>query len=435
MDKNRKTAFDALLEIHTKNAYSNIAVNRAVAKNIPDDEAFVRNIVYGVLENQIFLDHKLSQLMKQKLKKVNPKALVLLRMGAYQIEFADSVPAYAAISESVNIAKKVCRGLDGFVNGVLRSYERRNGDFAMPDVSAEPSGYLSVKYSYNKDIVDMWLRMYGFEKTEMLMKAGNQAPPLTIRVNRLKTSLDDLKVKLEEKGFHAEKIKTGNAEYDEILSEMALNVYGNGIISSDFYKTGMFSVQDISSMLMVSALGPQAGETIIDLCAAPGGKSLCAAEMTGDRAEIISCDVYEHKIELIKKAAERVGASSVNACVNDALIVNERFIGTADRVIVDAPCSGLGVVRRRPEIKLHTTLENIKDLADIQLKILENAASYLKKNGVLVYSTCTISEYENDRVVDMFLKKYKNFSVVCKKQLFPDTDSSDGFYFTVLQRF
>lgn len=435
MDKNRKTAFDALLEIHTKNAYSNIAVNRAVAKNIPDDEAFVRNIVYGVLENQIFLDHKLSQLMKQKLKKVNPKALVLLRMGAYQIEFADSVPAYAAISESVNIAKKVCRGLDGFVNGVLRSYERRNGDFAMPDVSAEPSGYLSVKYSYNKDIVDMWLRMYGFEKTEMLMKAGNQAPPLTIRVNRLKTSLDDLKVKLEEKGFHAEKIKTGNAEYDEILSEMALNVYGNGIISSDFYKTGMFSVQDISSMLMVLALGPQAGETIIDLCAAPGGKSLCAAEMTGDRAEIISCDVYEHKIELIKKAAERVGASSVNACVNDALIVNERFIGTADRVIVDAPCSGLGVVRRRPEIKLHTTLENIKDLADIQLKILENAASYLKKNGVLVYSTCTISEYENDRVVDMFLKKYKNFSVVCKKQLFPDTDSSDGFYFTVLQRF
>lgn len=435
MDKNRKTAFDALLEIHTKNAYSNIAVNRAVAKNIPDDEAFVRNIVYGVLENQIFLDHKLSQLMKQKLKKVNPKALVLLRMGAYQIEFADSVPAYAAISESVNIAKKVCRGLDGFVNGVLRSYERRNGDFAMPDVSAEPSVYLSVKYSYNKDIVDMWLRMYGFEKTEMLMKAGNQAPPLTIRVNRLKTSLDDLKVKLEEKGFHAEKIKTGNAEYDEILSEMALNVYGNGIISSDFYKTGMFSVQDISSMLMVSALGPQAGETIIDLCAAPGGKSLCAAEMTGDRAEIISCDVYEHKIELIKKAAERVGASSVNACVNDALIVNERFVGTADRVIVDAPCSGLGVVRRRPEIKLHTTLENIKDLADIQLKILENAASYLKKNGVLVYSTCTISEYENDRVVDMFLKKYKNFSVVCKKQLFPDTDSSDGFYFTVLQRF
>lgn len=435
MDKNRKTAFDALLEIHTKNAYSNIAVNRAVAKNIPDDEAFVRNIVYGVLENQIFLDHRLSQLMKQKLKKVNPKALVLLRMGAYQIEFADSVPAYAAISESVNIAKKVCRGLDGFVNGVLRSYERRNGDFAMPDVSAEPSEYLSVKYSYNKDIADMWLRMYGFEKTEKLMKAGNQAPPLTIRVNRLKTSLDDLKAKLEEKGFRTEKIRTGSEEYDEILSEMALNVYGNGIISSDFYKTGMFSVQDISSMLMVSALDPQAGETIIDLCAAPGGKSLCAAEMTGDRAEIISCDVYEHKIELIKKSAERIGVSSVNACVNDALIVNKRFVGTADRVIVDAPCSGLGVLRRRPEIKLHTTLDNIKELADIQLKILENAVSYLKENGVLVYSTCTISEYENDRVVDMFLKKYKNFSVECKKQLFPDTDSSDGFYFTVLQRF
>ena len=161
MDKNRKTAFDALLEIQTKKAYSNIAVNRAVTKNIPDDEAFVRNLVYGVLENQIFIDHRLSQLMKQKLKKVNPKALTLLRMGAYQLEFADSVPAYAAINESVNIAKKVCRGLDGFVNGVLRSYERRNGDFEMPDKSAEPSRYLAVKYSYNEDIAEMWLNMYG----------------------------------------------------------------------------------------------------------------------------------------------------------------------------------------------------------------------------------------------------------------------------------
>lgn len=435
MDKNRKTAFDALLEIQTKNAYSNIAVNRAITKNDPDDEAFVRNIVYGVLENQIFLDYRLSQLMKQKLKKVNPKALVLLRMGAYQIEFADSVPAYAAISESVNIAKKVCRGLDGFVNGVLRSYERRKADFAMPDASAEPSEYLSVKYSYHKDIVGMWIRMYGFERTEKLMKAGNQAPPLTVRVNRLKTSIGDLKAELEKRGFRAEKVITGNEEYDRTLSEMALNVYGNGIISSDLYKNGMFSVQDISSMLMVSALAPKAGETIIDLCAAPGGKSLCAAEMTGDSAEIISCDVYEHKVELIKKAAERVGVRSVKAFVNDALIVNERFESTADRVIVDAPCSGLGVVRRRPEIKLHTTLEGVKDLAEIQLKILENATSYLKENGVLVYSTCTVSEYENDNVVEMFLKKYKNFSIVCKKQLFPDIDNADGFYFTVLQRF
>ena len=435
MDKNRKTAFDALLDIQTKKAYSNIAVNRAVTKNIPDDEAFVRNLVYGVLENQIFLDHRLAQLMKQKLKKVNPKALTLLRMGAYQLEFADSVPAYAAISESVNIAKKVCRGLDGFVNGVLRSYERRNGDFEMPDASAEPSKYLSVKYSYNEDIADMWLRMYGFDRTESIMKAGNQAPPLTIRVNRLKTDAEALRAMLEERGFSVKDPSTGSEEYDEALKGFALNVSGNGLISSDLYKNGYFSIQDISSMLMLSALAPEPGDTLLDLCAAPGGKSMCAAEMMGDNGIVISCDIYEHKVELMKNAAARLGLKCVDPEINDALVHNERFDSSADCVIADVPCSGLGVVRRNPEIKLHTSLENVKDLAGIQLKILDNAARYVKEKGRLVYSTCTVSQYENENVTEMFLKKNKNFSVLKTVQLLPDSDNADGFYFTVMQRF
>ncbi len=435
MDKNRKTAFDALLEIETKKAYSNIAVNRAVTKNIPDDEAFVRNLVYGVLENQMFLDHRLSQLMKQKLKKVNPKALTLLRMGAYQLEFADSVPAYAAISESVNIAKKVCRGLDGFVNGVLRSYERRNGDFEMPDKSAEPARYLSVMYSYNEDIASMWISMYGIEKAESIMKAGNQAPPLTIRVNRLKTDAQTLRNMLETRGFTVKDALTGNDEYDRALDGLALNITGNGLIASDLYRDGYFSVQDISSMLMVSMLAPQKGDKLIDLCAAPGGKSMCAAEMMNDIGSVISCDIYGHKVELMKKAAERLGIKCVNAEINDALIYNERFAGSADCVIADVPCSGLGVVRRKPEIKLHTSIDDVKELADIQLKILDNAALYVKEKGHLVYSTCTVSEYENEQVLKLFLKKNKKFSVLKTVQLLPDIDNADGFYFTVLQRF
>ncbi len=435
MDKNRKAAFDALLEIQTKKAYSNIAVNRAVTKNIPDDEAFVRNLVYGVLENQMFLDHRLSQLMKQKLKKVNPKALTLLRMGAYQLEFADSVPAYAAISESVNIAKKVCRGLDGFVNGVLRSYERRNGDFEMPDMSAEPSRYLSVKYSYNEDIASMWLGMYGFEKTESIMKAGNQTPPLTIRVNRLKTDAETLRTMLEERGFCVEAARTGNDEYDAALDGLALNVTGNGLIASELYRDGYFSVQDISSMLMVSALAPQPGDTLLDLCAAPGGKSMCAAEFMNDTGRVISCDIYEHKVELMKRAAERLGLNCMNAQMNDALAYNEHFDSMADCVIADVPCSGLGVVRRKPEIKLHTSLDNVKELAEIQLKILNNAALYVKEKGRLVYSTCTVSDHENDEILKLFLKKNKNFSVLKTVQLLPDSDNADGFYFTVLQQF
>lgn len=435
MDKNRKAAFDALLEIETKNAYSNIAVNRAIAKNIPDNEALVRKLVYGVVENQIFLDHRLSQLIKSRLKKVDPKALTLLRMGAYQLEFADSIPAYAAINESVNIAKKVCRGLERFVNGVLRSYERKNGSFDMPSFQDEPSLYLSLKYSYNKDIVDMWLEMYGLERAESLMRAGNQTPPLTIRVNRLKTDAKTLKAMLEDRNFKVDTAVSKNEKYNDMLSEMALNVSGTGLISSDLYQKGLFSVQDISSMIMLSEIDPKPGMTVIDLCAAPGGKSMCAAELMKDEGMIISCDIYGHKVELIKKASERLGISCIRPLMNDALKINRSFTEAADIVIADVPCSGLGVVRRKPEIKLHTAAEDIRTLADIQLKILENAALYVKKGGRLIYSTCTISKYENEHTSEMFLKKNKDFLTLSTTQLFPDNDSADGFYFTVLQRF
>jgi 16S rRNA (cytosine967-C5)-methyltransferase len=432
MDRNRKTAFDALLEIETKGAYSNIAVNRSIEKNRPDDQAFVRNLVYGVLENQILLDFRLSQLMKQPLKKVNKKALILLRMGAFQIEFADSVPSYAAISESVNIAKKVCRGLDGFINGVLRAYSRKNGEFNMPE---EPAEYLAVKYSYNREIVSMWLDMYGFDMTEALMRSGNAAPPLTIRVNTLKTTSQKLCKRLESEGFTAKKISSGNNEYDRMLEKIALNVSGSGLIESDMYKEGLFSVQDISSMIAISALNPQQGDTILDLCAAPGGKSLFAAELTGDSGQIISCDIHEHKLELMKKAAERLDIKSMKVMKNDALVFRPEFEEIADKVIVDAPCSGLGVVRRKPEIKLHTTLKDIENLAGIQLQILENASRYVRKNGMLIYSTCTVSKYENEHVIKMFFQKNKSFYLIKESQLFPNINNADGFYFTVLQRF
>ena len=181
MDKNRKAAYEVLFDIETKGAYSNIALNRTMEKLHPDNEALVRNIVYGVLENLIYIDYKLQKLVSTKLRKLRPQVLVLLRMGAYQIEFMESVPAYAAINESVVIAKKVCRGLDGFVNGVLRNYDRKWQEIILPDAQKDPAHYLSVKYSYKKDIAEMWLEMYGFERTESIMKAGNNPPPLTTR--------------------------------------------------------------------------------------------------------------------------------------------------------------------------------------------------------------------------------------------------------------
>ncbi len=435
MDKNRKAAYDTLFEIETKGAYSNIALNRTIEKNHPDDEAFVRKLVYGVLENLIYIDYKLSHLVKTKLKKLKPQVLVLLRMGVYQIEFMESVPSYAAINESVIIAKKVCRGIEGFVNGVLRNFDRQWKGIVLPDYAKDPVEYLSVKYSYNKDIAEIWLKMYGFENTEKIMKAGNSTPPLTIRVNRLKTDIRELRSHLQNRGFEVSEVKTGTAEYDKFLSEIALNVSGSGLLETDLFKEGFFSVQDISSMIAISTLNPQPEDILIDICGAPGGKSLCAAEMMNNKGRVITCDIHQHKLELISKTAEKMGVSIIEVMQNDGTVFREEFKGIADKVIVDAPCSGLGVVRRKPEIKIHMTENDIKALADIQLKILETSAKYLKENGILIYSTCTMSEYENRGVLDMFLQKNKNFFSVVEKQLLPNIDSSDGFYFTVLQRF
>lgn len=425
MDNNRRTAYEVLMAVETESAYSNIALNDAVKRRSPDDEAFVRTLVYGVIENQIYLDYKLSHFVRSGLKKVRPQALILMRMGAYQLEFLGGVPDYASISETVKIAKKVCRGLEGFINGVLRAYQRGSEGVPMPDEGKDPAGALAVRYSYTEDIAELWMRMFGRDEAERLMAAGNEAPPLTVRVNRLKTDAETLAEDLRSRGFGAE----------IILDGMALELKGTGVLRDVTQESGLFSVQDVSSMEMIRALNPQPGETVLDVCAAPGGKSLAAAEWMENRGRVISCDVYDHKLKLIEKAAERLGVTILETQKNNGTVRNENFVEIADKVIVDAPCSGLGVVRRKPEIKLRIKRKDMEKLAEVQLKILENSAGYLRENGTLIYSTCTVSDIENRGVIDRFLKKNKNFSIVLEKQLLPYIDSSDGFYFCALQRF
>ena len=425
MDNNRRTAYEVLMAVETEGAYSNIALNDAVKRRSPDDEAFVRTLVYGVIENQIYLDYKLSHFVRSGLKKVRPQALILMRMGAYQLEFLGGVPDYASISETVKIAKKVCRGLEGFINGVLRAYQRGSEGVPMPDEGKDPAGALAVRYSYTEDIAELWMRMFGRDEAERLMAAGNEAPPLTVRVNRLKTDAETLAEDLRSRGFGAE----------IILDGMALELKGTGVLRDVTQESGLFSVQDVSSMEMIRALNPQPGETVLDVCAAPGGKSLAAAEWMENRGRVISCDVYDHKLKLIEKAAERLGVTILETQKNDGTVRNENFAEIADKVIVDAPCSGLGVVRRKPEIKLRIKRKDMEKLAEVQLKILENSAEYLRENGTLIYSTCTVSDIENRGVIDRFLKKNKNFSIALEKQLLPYIDSSDGFYFCALQRF
>ena len=234
---------------------------------------------------------------------------------------------------------------------------------------------------------------------ENLLKAAAGAPPLTVRVNSLRTDAGQLAERLREEGFSAVPRLDGTA----------LEVEGTGILSCRAAEEGLFSVQDISSMIMIRALDPKPGETVLDVCAAPGGKSLAAAERMENRGRVISCDIYDHKLALIRKTAERLGISIIETHRNDATKLREEYVGIADRVIADVPCSGLGVIRRKPELKLRITQKEIDNLSEIQYRILENASHCLKKDGTLVYSTCTVSEAENGVSFAVFSKKTEIF--------------------------
>ena len=379
-------------------------------------------------------------MLRTEFNKVDVRVQIILLMGAYQIEFLDSVPSYAAINECVELTKSLRRGMQGFVNGVLRSYERRRAKLFLPDREKQPLEYLSVKYSYNIDIVNMWADMYGVERTERLLESGNAVPPLTIRVNTLKTDKIKLAEDLQARGFEvceADPVVTDGLLQDAAsrAADMMLRVGGTGLLDSELYEEGLFSVQDAASVMAVCALQTASGDVVIDVCAAPGGKSMCAAALMNGKGRIISCDIHDHKLDLMRREAMRLGVTIAEIRKNDATLSIDDFYEKADKVIADVPCSGLGVVRRRPEIKLHMNKEKINSLAKLQLLILEKSADYVKEKGILFYSTCTISEIENQAVSEMFLKKNKKFFKAFETQLLPDISNADGFYFCAFQRF
>jgi len=414
VDLNRKTAFQVLFEIEKEDSYSNLTLNKFISENKPENPAFVRELVYGVLENKMLLDYYLNQLIPSGINKVKKKEKCFLRMGLYQILFMDSVPEYAAINETVNLAKKLCRGRETFINGVLRGYLKKKDGIKLPDDEKEA---LSIRYSFPIWIIDMWTMQYGEEKCEALLKASNERPHLSIRVNLMKKTPEMLKSRLESKGF---KVASGKH------SKRILYVEGSGLLDTDEYKQGMFSVQDEASALAADALDPEEGDFVIDVCAAPGGKSLAIAEVMNDKGQLYSCDIYEHKLKLISEQANRLGVSIVKPTLLDGTIGDTSLNGLADKVLVDAPCSGLGVIRRKPEIKYKEN-EDLRELVSIQAGILERASKYVKDNGVLVYSTCTVNKDENENQVRSFLKKNNNFELIEERQFLP-TEDLDGFY-------
>ncbi len=425
MDINRKTAYLALLDVESKKAYSNLAVNHQVIINKPNAQGFVRELVYGVLENKLTLDYYLDQLVKDGVKSLKASELTVLRMGIYQLGYMASVPEYAAVNESVILAKRYCRSKSGLVNGVLRGYLKKKLQLRLPDRNEDEIRYLSVKYSYAPWIIELWLEHYDVDFVEALLEAGNVTPPMTVRFNWLKVMKKDLIKNLEARDYQVEEGE---------LCQNALHVKGGNLLDTEFYKMGMFTPQDESSMLVSEKLDPKQGDVVMDVCAAPGGKTTAIAERMNNTGKIIASDVYRRKLDLIDREAERLGIRNIETRSWDATRVDSSMVQKADRVLVDAPCSGLGVVRRKPEIKYKSLSSDMELLPKKQLAILSASSSYVKMGGTLVYSTCTINPKENEKVVEAFLRKNSSFSKVDETLLLPHINGTDGFYICVMKK-
>ncbi|MCH5192511.1 MAG: 16S rRNA (cytosine(967)-C(5))-methyltransferase RsmB [Oscillospiraceae bacterium] len=423
-----------LLDKMDKQAYSNIALDSALKDSglSERDKAFASRLFYGVLERKLTLEHIISEYSSKPLNKLDGSVANVLKMGVYQLLYMDSVPDSAAVNESVALTRQAGKtSASGFVNAVLRSFIRDGKQIRYPDDSYDR---MSIEYSCNKDIVKMLCEDYSRDEAEDLLKGSLMPHRPYIRVNTLKTDTDTLINRLNEQGVSAERCIEAE---DCILAESLGSVEG-----SELFKAGMFHVQDLSSQLCCKALDPKPGETVIDICAAPGGKTFTIAEMMGDSGRIIACDLHEKRVGLIKKGAERLGIGSIEAIKNDAKIWNDS-LPKADRILCDVPCSGLGVIRSKPELK-YTRPEDIKRLPEIQYEILCSAAGYLKEGGELVYSTCTLNRKENDGIVDRFLRENDGFEAAevmseygnkgHKITIFPGRFGCEGFFISKVRK-
>jgi 16S rRNA (cytosine967-C5)-methyltransferase len=409
----RLCAYNVLLKIEKDSSYSNIALDKALQSVEKKNRPLVSSLVYGTLERQITLDYVLSQYLKKPLKKTKPEVLTALRLGAYQILFSDKIPPFAAVNESVNIIKGSAFSFaTGLVNSVLRKIAE-NG-FSYPETDDELFD-MSVRYSCPKELCRHFTVNYGREQADSILSSSIGPAPVFLRVNSLKTNADELMSVLSEEGITAEK-----------LSDTALKVKGGSFEELPSFEKGFFHVQDYSSQLCCEELGAIENETVIDVCAAPGGKSFTVAEMMNNKGRVYSLDLYSQRARLIEEGAERLSLSIINTAVNDASVYNSS-LPPADRVLCDVPCSGLGVIRRKKEIRFKP-LDSFDNLCQMQYNILTVSARYVRSGGTLVYSTCTLNPDENERNCERFIKENGGFRLETVKNIFPYMYGSDGFF-------
>lgn len=439
----RETALELLETIEKNQSYSNLILHHAIEKNkVPErDIGLLTELVYGTLQRKMTLDFYLSPFLKQT-KKLDKWVPHLLRLTLYQLEFLDKIPEHAAIFEAVEIAKKRGhKGVAGLVNGVLRSIQREG----LPSFSSikDPIERISIETSHPYWLVKRWVQQFGEGKTKEMCELNLLAPTQTARVNLALITRDECLIKLREEGFLVEP--------SAILPESIHCLKGN-IASANAFKEGFLTIQDESSMLVAHALGVSGNNKVLDACAAPGGKSTHIAEKLKGTGTVVSLDLHEHKVKLIKENANRLHMKNIEVMALDSRKVGEHFSeGEFDRILLDAPCSGLGVMRRKPDMKYTKKEDDLSRLHIIQLDLLKAVSPLLKKDGILVYSTCTVDQEENEAVIRTFLEQNPDFEgdrlwkqrmpkaiqpliQTHDLQIFPQDFGSDGFYIACLRK-
>ncbi len=433
----RLTAVKLLLKMESSASYSNILLDSALSEQglSEREKAFAAALFYGVTERKLTLDYIIEQNSRIPFKKLEKEAVAVLRAGYYQLLYMPSVPESAAVNESVKLCRKLkAFGAEGFVNGMLRSFIRNGKQISFEGLDEVKT--LSLKYSCPEWIAAKWLREYGEENAIRAMEASLGAPPLYARVNSTKITDDELVNLLKKEHVKAERNPRLNG---------CIKLEKAGEIEQlDAFKAGLFHVQDVSSQLCCLTLRPIVNETVIDICAAPGGKTFTMAELMGNNGRLLSLDLYDARVNLIAEGAKRLGLRIVEPRQNNAVKFSEE-LPLADRVLCDVPCSGLGVIRRKPEIK-YKTEEEFEELPRLQRAILEVSSRYVKDGGTLVYSTCTLSRAENDEVAADFAEKHPEFSPIVQtipydsaensptRTFFPEKDGGDGFFTASFRR-
>ena len=426
----RELVLDILMEVNEKDQYSHLVIRDVLNKYQyleKQERAFLTRLAEGTIEHMLEMDFIINSFSKVKVKKMKPLIRNLLRMSVYQLKYMDSIPDAAVCNEAVKLARKRGFGqLRGFVNGVLRNIARELEHLQFPDEKLEPVRFLEVTYSVPAWMVEQWIADYGYEQTKVICESFLQERPITIRTNLTKTTPEELKKQLEE-----ENVIVKPVEKLAYAFEISGYDYLNALSS---FQDGLFYVQDISSMMVAEIADPAKDSYIIDVCAAPGGKSSHVAEKMEGTGMVEARDLTEYKVSLIEENIERHGLKNMNAVQMDATVYDEASKEKADVLICDLPCSGLGVMGKKTDIRYKMTADKQKDLVALQRQILDTVYTYVKKGGTLVYSTCTIHKGENEGNVEWFTKKYPEFEVLSSEQMFPGGAYHDGFFIAKLRR-